>query len=308
MYRGGGEYGVYAHAPLVYWRHMRDCDVLLDAENGIPFFTPLFSRRPKALVMFHVHRHVLLAELPKPINILGWFLEAVLMPFVYRHVSFIAISESTRDDIQKYKYTKRPIALIHSGIDHGALGEARQKSTIPQVVYVGRVVRYKRVPRLIEEFARVRESLPEAQLVIAGRGGDLAGCKAVVERLGLGQAVRFEGWISEARKRELLSSAWVFAHPSRMEGWGISIIEAAACATPAVSMRVQGLQDAILNGETGLLADDWDGFGDSLLRILTDDELREKFSRNALRHSFEFTWETTAKQTLAVLSGLKGIR
>jgi len=132
IYRSGGEFSVYAHAPLAYARYMRDADVLIDAENGIPFFTPLFSRIPKTLLMFHLHRDVLLRELPVPMNWLAWGLEAWLMPFLYRGVPIVAISESTRDDIVKYRYTRLPIAVVRSGVTQTALGTG-PKALVPTI-------------------------------------------------------------------------------------------------------------------------------------------------------------------------------
>ncbi len=142
---------------------MRDCDVLLDAENGVPFFTPLFSRLPKALLMFHVHRDVLLRELPPPVSWFTWALEVWCMPLAYRRVPFIAISESTREDIVKHRYTQFPVTLVHSGVDHDALRPG-QKFTEPTIVYLGRVVRYKRIRELLRVFAAVIKNVPAAKL------------------------------------------------------------------------------------------------------------------------------------------------
>jgi glycosyltransferase involved in cell wall biosynthesis len=300
IYRAGGEYTVYAAAPIVYVRHMRDCDVLLDAENGIPFFVPLYSTLPAALLMFHVHRDVLLRELPPPLNWFTWALEVWLMPLVYRRVPFIAISESTRDDILANRYTKLPVTLIHSGVDHNALWPS-EKAAVPSIVYLGRIVRYKRIRELLEVFARVRKSVPNATLRIAGTGSDLAACQDLAQNAKFGDSVFFEGFIGEDRKRELLASAWVFAQPSRVEGWGISVIEAAACGTAAVAMRVPGLQDAIVDGETGRLVRTWDEFADALTYILANDPYRARLSENALRRSQQFSWKSSADRLLEKL-------
>ncbi len=279
---------------------MRDCDVLLDAENGVPFFTPLFSRRPKALLMFHVHRDVLLRELPPPISWFTWALEVWCMPLAYRRVPFVAISESTRDDITKHRYTRLPVTLVHSGVDHTLLYPGT-KSPEPSVVYLGRVVRYKRIRELLRIFAKVRESVPAAKLYIAGTGGDAEPCRALARDLGLADGAVFTGFVDENEKRRLLSSAWVFAQPSRVEGWGISVIEAAACRTAAVAMRVPGLRDAIIDGQTGRLVQNWDEFGSALTYILTDEAYRGRLSEHALDYSQSFSWEKSAEQLLTRL-------
>jgi len=302
IYRAGGEYGVYAAAPFAYFKHMRDCDVLIDSENGIPFFTPVFSRRPKVLLMFHVHRNVLLRELPPPVNWLTWALEVWLMPIVYRRVPFVAISESTRDEIVKYRYTSLPVTVVHSGVDLSM--QPGKKLAEPSIVYLGRVVRYKRIRELLKVFAAVRRRVP-ARLYVAGTGADVEACEALAEDLGIRSSVFFTGFIGEDEKRALLSGAWVFAQPSQIEGWGISVIEAAACGTPAVSMRVPGLQDAIVDGQTGKLVRTWDEFGDALTYILTDEAARAYLSEHALSHSQSFSWQKSADQLLTRLEQVR---
>ena len=307
IFRCGGEYSLYLVAPVMYALHLSDCDVIIDAENGIPFFTPLYSRKPKVLVMHHVHRHVLLTELPRPVNYIAWSLEAVLMPMVYRRVPFIAVSESTRKDVTRYGYTRQPITVVYNGVDHDGL-HSGPKAMAPTVVYLGRVVRYKRIPRLIELFDRVRAHVPDAKLVIAGDGEDLGPCKERAAQLSLSTSVEFLGRISDARKSELLSSSWVFAQPSSVEGWGISVIEAAVCGTPSIAMRVPGLKDAIISGETGILVDSWDEFAEALVSVLTHGAMRERLAEGALGRSRDFSWKKSADATLEVLTDAMGRR
>jgi glycosyltransferase involved in cell wall biosynthesis len=273
----------------------------LDAENGIPFFTPLYSRKPKALLMFHVHRDVLLRELPPPLSWFTWMLEVWLMPILYRRVPFVVISESTRDEVLKHRYTALPVTLVHSGVDHEALYPG-PKFEVPTIAYLGRVVRYKRIRELLQRFGAIRDRVPGARFVIAGTGSDVEPCRALAKELGLDDAGVFKGFVTEDEKRELLAGAWVFAQPSRIEGWGISVIEAAACGTPSVAMRVPGLQDAIVDGETGRLVQTWDEFADALTYILSDDVYRRRLSENALKHSQLYSWEKSAHQLLTHLA------
>ena len=154
----------------------------------------------------------------------------------------------------------------------------------------------------MQHFATVRERVPSARFVVAGVGSDIEPCRALAKELGLGGAVVFKGFVTEDEKCELLAGAWVFAQPSRIEGWGISVIEAAACGTPSVAMRVPGLQDAIIDGETGRLVQTWDEFADALTYILSDEVYRRRLSENALEHSQSFSWKKSAHQLLAHLT------
>ena len=143
--------------------------------------------------------------------------------------------------------------------------------------------------------------MPDARLIIAGDGDHRNACEKIAQAEDIKDCVRFTGFVNEIEKQRLLAGAWVFAQPSRLEGWGISVIEAAACGTPAVAMRVPGLSDAIVDGETGILADDWAGFQRAIVMLLTNASLRERLATEALRRSKQFTWERTAAGLLQIL-------
>ena len=119
---------------------------------------------------------------------------------------------------------------------------------------MGRLKRYKRID-LVDRGRRAccATAAVRARLRIAGRGDEEPRLRAQVERLGVGDRVTFEGFVTEERKRELLRACWGTVLPSPKEGWGITNIEAAACGTPAVAADSPGLRESVVHGETGLL-------------------------------------------------------
>src|SRR5207247_2040670 len=94
---------------------------------------------------------------------------------------------------------------------------------------------------------------PDLTLEIAGQGDDRPRLEGLARELKLGDAVRFLGFVSEEEKRRLLRRAWAVVYPSPKEGWGISNVEAAACATPALASDSPGLRESVRHGETGFL-------------------------------------------------------
>jgi glycosyltransferase involved in cell wall biosynthesis len=108
----------------------------------------------------------------------------------------------------------------------------------------------------------------------------------------------YHGFISEERKIEILQNAWVFIAPSRIEGWGIAVLEANACGTPAVGSDVNGLRDSIRDGETGLLADgaDADKFARHVNALLADDERRAVLRQNARDWAEQHSWDRAVDQ------------
>ncbi|HEY5426280.1 MAG TPA: glycosyltransferase [Candidatus Tumulicola sp.] len=295
--RVGNAVTVYAAVPWTYLKEFRDrFDLILDSSNGIPFFSPLFSMKPKVCVMYHVHREVFKKHLPAWLaGMLAWC-EETFVPIVYRNVHFVTISEDTRDEMRRVGIGNPAAGLVRCGVDDRLV--PGEKAAVPTVLYLGRLKAYKRVDRLIEAFAAVHARLPSAVLRIAGTGDTLAELRDLVSRLGLGDAVFFEGFVDDDRKRELLQRAWTTVSLSEMEGWGISAIEGNACATPAIAFDVPGLREAIVHGESGLIVPDGADPAEAILAVLTDETLRRRLERGALNRAAKFSWDEAAREML----------
>jgi len=172
------------------------------------------------------------------------------------------------------------------------------------VLYLGRIKAYKRLPRLIAMMTEVRKKVPDAELLVAGRGDALEEAKAEARTLGASDYVSFLGHVSEDEKIRLLRGSWVMATPSMNEGWGMTVIEANACGTPAVAYRVSGLDESISKGMSGLLAENDEAFIQHLVAVLSDGELRQRLSQGAIEWASAFDWDETARQMLHTLDGV----
>lgn len=292
--RVGSRRTVYVAIPLRYLFRFRGMfDAIIDAENGIPFFSPLFTSIPSVCLVFHVHQRVFEKHLPFPISKILQWLEACAMPAVYRSRPFIAISSDTREELSTLGVPLSHIALAYSGYDERLRPGA--KSTTPCIVYLGRLKKYKRVDSIIKAFTRVLQNYPEAKLFVAGSGDQETDLRRLASSLGVQKSVRFEGFISENRKVELLSSAWAFIMASEMEGWGLTVIEAGACGTPTVAVSVPGVREAVCSGYSGLLVESVADLPQAISRIFEDDLLRIRLSEGALSRASEFSWCEAAR-------------
>lgn len=301
--RRGSFYLAYPWAFLYYWFRFRGrFDVIVDCHNGIPFFTPLYAKEPVVCLLHHVHQEVFHQFLPKP---LAWFaatLENRLMPFAYRRCPFVTVSESSRSEMQAWRIVGTGIEIINPGIDLSRLSPGR-KSDTPTILYLGRLKAYKSIPVLLKAFKQVLAQLPNARLVIAGGGEELASLQKLSEELEIAAHVDFAGKISEDEKTRLLQSAWVFVNPSMMEGWGITTIEANACGTPVVASNVPGLRDSVRDGYSGFLVPygDETALAAGLARLLTDQPTREAMSRKAVEWAQNFDWDAIARRFWEVI-------
>ena len=126
------------------------------------------------------------------------------------------------------------------------------------VLTVGRLVaqeQYKGFDEIIEVMPRLLQQMPDLRYLIVGDGSDRARLEAKVKALGLSAQVIFAGRIPEAEKVAHYNLADVFVLASRGEGFGIALIEAAACGIPTVGSTVDGSREALLDGQLGQLVD-----------------------------------------------------
>lgn len=303
MVRRGGFYTVYVWAFIYYMLRFRGkYDVVIDNENGIPFFTPLYSSEPVIGLIHHVHQEVILKELKLPIyllpiGIVATLMEKYLMPYVYRNTQMITVSESSKKDMEKIGFGKlMQIKIVNPGVNLSKYKPSRKYSR-PTVTYLGRLKSYKSVDTLILAISKIIKLIPDVKLNIAGYGESQLKLLQLVKKLNLENNVTFLGKVSEEQKIKLLSKSWVFAYPSTFEGWGISIIEANACGTPVVASDVAGLRDSVKNLVSGYLvkAKDVSLFSDKIELLLTDDRLRNKMSVNSLKWSKKYDWNNSSQ-------------
>ena len=297
IWRRGRGYGVFVAAALTYLRRLRGwADVIVDSENGLPFFSPSYSRTPKVVLVHHIHREVFQFELPAPAAKIAAWLEGRLMPWAYRHDSFVAVSESTQKELLGLGVVGEQLAIIHNGLEHASFKPGK-KNPQPTVLWLGRLKRYKAVDTVIDA---AKEWPSDVRLIIAGDGPERATLERQVAELGLEDRVHFTGFVDAATRTRLLQEAHVIVQTSRKEGWGMTVIEAGACGTAVVASDVAGLRDSVRDGETGVLVP----FGDApalaraVADLLDDDERRRRLEAASVRWAAQFNWQKSAEQWL----------
>jgi len=309
MVRRGGFYTVYIWAFLYYILRFRGkYDIVIDNENGIPFFTPLYVKEPVIGLVHHVHQEVILKELklPKyllPIALIATFIERFIMPLVYKNTQMITVSESSKKDMEKIGLGKiLPIKIVNPGVDL-KLYNPTEKTKNPSVLYVGRIKKYKSINTLIMAVSKIVDEIPSIELNIAGFGEEQKYLEKLVDKLKLNKNIKFLGRIDESNKIELMGKSWVFVYPSTFEGWGISAIEANACGTPVVASDVSGLRDSVQDNISGYLvpAKDVNSFAQKIRLILEDEGTRINLSSSATMWSSNFDWDKSAQIFLATL-------
>ena len=282
-------------------------DVVVDDINKLPLCVPTLTDRPVYAIVPHLFGTTAFQEASWPMAATVWAAER-LIPRCYRRAWFHAISESTRDDLVERGIPSQRIAVVHPGVDAGryAPEPGGMRFAPPRFVYVGRLKRYKGVDLLLRAMAIARRDRADLELEIAGSGDDRPRLERLAAELGLGAGVRFLGFVDEGAKLALLRGAVANVFPSPKEGWGITVMEAAACATPSVASDSPGLRDSVRDGATGLLVPhgDPDALAAAMLRLANDADLVHRLGAAARRHAEARSWDAAAREVEGHLQAL----
>ncbi|MEU0243346.1 glycosyltransferase family 4 protein [Streptomyces sp. NPDC006235] len=304
--RRGGTFGVYLTAALHLLRNRHTYDAVVDFQNGIPFFSPLFTPRWTAgvCVIHHIHQKQFDLFFRWPMNTIGRLLEKQISRLVYRRNAIVVVSPSTREGVRtELHFRKNPVYLVPNGSPRPYPGSVLRAAT-PTVALVTRMTPQKRVDLLLGALPALRERWPDLRVDLAGEGSELPNLRALCSALGLDSTVTFHGHVSEERKHALLGGAWLTVVPSVAEGWGLTVIEANSMGTPALAFDVPGLRDAIRDGHNGWLVPDGVPLSDALATALTelaDAGARDRAARRCRAWSARFSWDDSAERLAQVV-------
>lgn len=231
----------------------------------------------------------------------------------------ITDSESSRTDILRlYKLPERKVAAIPLGLPEGFgpgmdpeqarkfVGET-YGLTEPFLLAVGVMQPRKNLRMLARAFglAKKRFGLPHTLAFVgkAGWGTEENALRAEAEAGGsahAARAIRFPGYVDDADLPKLYHACTALLHPALYEGFGFPPLEAMACGTPVVVSDRPALPEVV--GEAALVvpATDPEAWADALFRIVHDTALRQDFALRGPQRAARFSWETTARRTLAV--------
>lgn len=303
--RGGGRFTCYARGLQFLKARGREFDVVIDIQNGVPFWSPIVTRIPVATIVHHVHKEQWPIIFGPRWGAAGWFLESRVAPRIYRRSRYITVSQATRTELEGLGIPRHRIDITYSGNDHPPdlhRYALLPRSPEPSLMVLGRLVPHKHVEVAIDTVAALSNKYPGLILDVVGQGYWEDELRRYAQRSGVEGQVRFHGFVSDESKRELLSRSWVVIMPSQKEGWGLTIVEAGLHATPCVAFSYAGgVTESLIDGETGLLANDGSQMIAHVDALLGHPDLRRRMGENARQHAERFTWEETGRQLERVL-------
>ena len=312
--RRGGRHTLYLRAALLYLagflgigplarRHGRP-NVIVDVGNGLPFLAPLWAHCPVIALVHHVHREQWPVVLSPQLAKVGWWIESTLAPRVYRKCRYVTVSGATRDELAVLGVDPERVSIIHNGTPEMEPDVPVAKTANPSLIVLGRLVKHKQIEVAMDAVAALTAELPDLTLVVAGQGWWERELRDYAAELGIAERVRFAGFVSDTEKRRLMSEAWVALTPSLKEGWGLTIVEAAAVGTPNIAFRgAGGVEESLVDGRTGLLATDGADYTAKVRLLLTDHALRTAMGAAARAHAGSFTWPAAGARFATLVEG-----
>jgi glycosyltransferase involved in cell wall biosynthesis len=302
--RRGTYLTVFAHAFFFYLFSGNKFDVVIDEIHGIPFFTPLYVRKPKIAFIHEVASEIWDYMFPFPINRFGKFLEPLYFK-LYLGVKFWTDAESTINDLEKYGIKRKNCIAINCPIGNKSLTSLPKKETDPTFIFVSRVVKMKGIEEVVRAFFYILREVKNANLWIVGDGEKsyVDELKETMRQYSISPKVKFWGRVSEETKLRLMAKAHILLHASVKEGWGLVVIEAASQGTPSVVYNVSGLRDSVKNGKTGIVLSENSAadMAKEAMSLINDKGKYEAFQKNCLEWAKSLTWPIATEKSLKLL-------
>ncbi|HEY5713965.1 MAG TPA: glycosyltransferase family 4 protein, partial [Candidatus Gracilibacteria bacterium] len=292
-----------------YYRENSSFDWVVDQRNTHHFFTNhwLPKHQKRALFVHQTTRELWHSEFPWGLSHIGLWHEHYTLRKT-KHYPVITVSPSTRDElVRDFGYSEENIAVFHEGLSKSPppLESLPPKFEEPTFIYVGRFSRYKGIDAAIEAFALFYLKYGQGQMYITGKKNEKFEREIwtpLKKKYDFLQSrVTITGFVSEARRDELMARSHAILVPSQREGWGLIITEANAQNTPAIVYPSPGIRDAVALGKTGLISKEKtpESLFEEMVKLWEDTALREDLTQKARTWSEDFSWDKAGDQGIA---------
>lgn len=302
--RRGSFLTVYLYAPFYYLFSKIQFDVVIDEIHGIPFFTPIFVKKPKIAFIHEVADEIWDYMFPFPVNKIGKFIEPLYFK-LYKNVKFWTDAESTIEDLVAKGIERRNCVAINCPINNKSLDKLPKKEKIPTFIFVSRVVKMKGIEEVIRSFFYILRELKDARLWIVGDGEKkyMENLKETMRSFSISTKVKFFGRVNDKKKLELMRKGHLLLHASIKEGWGLVIIESASQGTPSVVYNVAGLKDSVKNNSTGLVLKENNAkeMAREAVNLIKNKRRYLSFQKNGISWSKSLTWKKATNESLRLL-------
>jgi len=290
--------GVKLNAFFYWSKNKEKFDLVVDQFHGIPFFTPLYVKKPKLAVLQEVAREVwFMNELPFPLNFtigfLGYIFEPLIFTF-YKNIQFMVGSNSAKEDLIKMGIYTKNIAIVPHGLIVEKISNAPKKEKRKTITFLGALTKDKGAVDALKVFSLLNKTGNYNYWMI-GRGSPEFNTYLLTlcEKFGIINKVKFWGYVDNVKKFELLAKTHILINPSAREGWGLVNIEANAMGTPVVSYRSRGLVDSVRENVSGIFskANNPQEMFNATYKLLNSEDEYQRLSKTSKEWAKNFIWD-----------------
>jgi len=267
----------------------------------------LAKKRRKTFVLTG-HDMLITDDLPLSARIFKRIYDLSLGRYLLMNTSkIIALTEDQIEQYTKRGGDKSRIAVIPNAIDlekyMSCENPAKDKSG-KSLLFVGRLEKYKGIQDVVGMMPTLLASEPDVRLtIVGGDSGFRQELEGLSKRLGVSDNIVFAGEVSSEDLLKKYREADIFVLPSRMEGFGIVLLEAMASGLPCVAYSIPSVRTLIEHGKTGLLAENEKEFFESILCLLKNDCIRSRIRESGLEYVKRYSVENMADLTWQVYGG-----
>ena len=305
VFRMGNQFTVHFLFLARYFIHkVPKVDVCIDSFHFIPYFSPFYIKKEKIYALINeVAGDLWYYNSPKPVAFIGKVMEPIIIR-AYKKIPFITASNSTVQELVRIGIPHGHISTVYHGVTVYNPKKNIVKEADPTILFVNRISQDKGIEDILKIFTQLHKSNKRIQLWIAGKEENEGLLRELLQKYNIQKKVQYFGFVSESQKFNLMKRAWILVHPSRKEGWGLTVIEAASQGTPSVGYDVEGLRDSIQNEKTGLLVtSNSEGLLSGIQKLLSDSTLRGTLAKNAIVWSQKFSWKNAGEKSWKIIYG-----
>ena len=291
IHRFGKNIGPHLAVPIFLLKCHYDV-VVNDLGHAVPWISSTILNKHNIVFFRHLHAR----SLPGQVNpIMAKFITAIERCYfiIYHDTVFVTESTTSKNDLLKLGIKENEIIMIPPGVDKGLFHPAA-KSKYPSMVYFGGMRKYKRPLETLYLLKGLLGKLQYVKLFVIGTGPEERSMKRLANELNMQDYVEFTGRISSEELSGIVASSWLNVHTSVTEGWGLSILEAAASGTPTVAYDVPGVRDTVEDGLNGIKVKDGDrkALADAAISILSDPV---RWWSSSTEVAKKYSWDKTAE-------------
>lgn len=277
-----------------YFRHRKRVILLIDHSNTHQFLTFLWARGKRVFFIHQLALEIWTYYYGFKGKLLRYFEELLML---LSRGTTITVSESTKSDLIDRGF--KDIYVCPEGNDIKNLELPPIEAKGDYLLYVGRLVPYKRVEDAIEAASRLGKKLK-----IVGRGPEKYTSFLKERAKELNADCEFMGFIPKEEKELLMQDAYLLLMPSIREGWGLVITESANRGTPALVYPVNGTIEAINYGQAGFVTENISA--DDLVKVINEISVSqyEEVRRNAFEYSLKFNWKRTSSEFNRIVNNI----